>query len=297
MFVWGLVSLALFHYTPTGVWAFSVTSAKSHVEPNLNDGIDLSCQYSADFGTDARVEWKFRDLKGSQKFVYYKGEITDQFASRVSLYGNNLRFAKVIPKDNGVYICEVSGKDKFGFTEVKLTVMVPPGVPLCKVPASVTTGRQARLTCQDSVGSPPPTYKWYKDGVPLPTDPKTMTGFKNLTYSLNPQNGNLEFARASKMDTGSYYCVAENKAGSPQQCRAAKMEVRDLNTGGIVAGVIIFLLLLALLGFGIWYAYKKGYIPKKTDKQKSNVVYQPPSVYGGGEEDDGDFKQKSSFVV
>ena len=37
----------------------------------------------------------------------------------------------------------------------------------------------------------------------------------------------------------------------------------DLNTGGIVAGVIIFLLLLALLGFGIWYAYKKGYLPSK----------------------------------
>lgn len=295
MFVWGLVSLALF--TPTGVWAFSVTSANPHVEAKLNEGTDLSCQYSADFGPSPRVEWKFKDLKGSQKFVNYKGEFTDQFASRVSFYGSNLRFEKVIPKDNGVYDCEVSGQDHFGVTQVRLTVLVPPGVPLCKVPTSVTTGKQAVLTCHDSVGSPPPTYEWYKDGVPLPADPKTMTGFKNLTYNLNPQTGNLEFGRASKMDTGSYYCVAKNKAGPPQQCRVTKMEVRDPNVGGIVAGVIIFLLLLALLGFGIWYAYKKGYIPKKTDKQKSNVVYQPPSVYGGGEEDDGDFKQKSSFVV
>lgn len=37
----------------------------------------------------------------------------------------------------------------------------------------------------------------------------------------------------------------------------------DLNTGGIVAGVIIFLLLLALLAFGIWYAHKKGYLPSE----------------------------------
>lgn len=37
----------------------------------------------------------------------------------------------------------------------------------------------------------------------------------------------------------------------------------DVNTGGIVAGVIVALLLLALLGFGIWYAHKKGYLPSE----------------------------------
>lgn len=37
----------------------------------------------------------------------------------------------------------------------------------------------------------------------------------------------------------------------------------DINTGGIVAGVIVALLLLALLGFGIWYAHKKGYLPSE----------------------------------
>lgn len=37
----------------------------------------------------------------------------------------------------------------------------------------------------------------------------------------------------------------------------------DINTGGIVAGVIVALLLLALLVFGIWYANKKGYLPSE----------------------------------
>ena len=37
----------------------------------------------------------------------------------------------------------------------------------------------------------------------------------------------------------------------------------DVNTGGIVAGVIVALLLLALLGLGIWYANKKGYLPSE----------------------------------
>lgn len=296
MFLWGLSALALF-FSATDVSAFTVTTTTADVRVKQNEGVDLMCSYSLDFGSDARVEWKFNDDKGSQKYVTYGGKATEPYEGRVTLFGNNLRFTKVSVKDNGLYKCEVSGKGQFGDAKVKLTVLVPPGVPVCRVPSSVTTGKQALLSCRDNVGSPPPTYKWFKDGTLLPEDPKTINGFKNATYKLNSKNGNLEFMRTTKMDIGSYYCVAENNAGPPQQCKAAKMEVRDLNTGGIVAGVIIFLLLLALLGFGIWYAYKKGYIPKKTEKQKTNVVYQPPSVYGGGEEDDGDFKQKSSFVV
>ncbi|XP_072301763.1 F11 receptor, tandem duplicate 1 [Eucyclogobius newberryi] len=337
----GLVSVVFVCYAATGVLGFSVSSSNKDVQVKENDGVDLTCTYSADFGAEARVEWKFKDLKGSQTYVIFDGKPTAQYASRVTPYGNNLRFTKVTSIDSGVYDCEVSGKGQFGEVRVKLTVLVPPGVPLCRVPSSVTTGNEALLSCWDSVGSPPPTYKWFKDGVLLPSDPKTVAGFKNATYKLNPQNGNLEFSHTTKMDMASYYCVAENNAGRPQQCKASQMEVRDLNTGGIVAGVIIFLLLLALLGFGIWYAYKKGYIPskpislsichmpgivlrsvstidiillvklylhfnlisffastEKSDKEKPKVVYQPPSVYGGGEEeDDGDFKQKSSFVV
>ena len=39
--------------------------------------------------------------------------------------------------------------------------------------------------------------------------------------------------------------------------------VDDVNTGGIVAGVIVALLAIALLCFGLWYANKKGYLPSK----------------------------------
>lgn len=297
MFAGRLLSLALFSYTATGGSAFTVTAPKKELLINQYQSADFPCQYSADFGTNTRIEWKFKNLEGSQMYVIFKSEITEPYRGRVKLLGSTLRLSNVTVKDNGFYDCEVSGNDHFGEVQMTLTVLVPPGVPVCKVPSSVTTGNPAILSCKDNVGSPPPTYTWFRNGVVLPTDPKTVSAFKNATYKINPKNGNLEFGKTLKTDTASYYCVAENGYGSAQQCKAAKMEVRDLNTGGIVAGVIIFLLLLALLGFGIWYAYKKGYIPKQSDKQKTNVVYQPPSVYGGGEDDDGDFKQKSSFVV
>ncbi|XP_070839292.1 F11 receptor, tandem duplicate 1 [Chaetodon trifascialis] len=297
MLVSGLVSVSLFILAATGVSGFSVTTNNADVRVKENEGADLTCSYSPDFGANARVEWKFNDLKGSQTYVFYDGQTTGPYSSRVTMYGNNLRFSKVTRKDNGVYDCEVSGNGQFGEKRVKLTVLVPPSPPVCRIPSSVTTGKAAFLSCHDNDGSPPPTYKWYKDDTLLPTEPHKIAAFKNATYNLNPDSGNLVFPAATKADSGQYYCEAVNEAGPPQRCKAVKMEVRDLNTGGIVAAVIVVLLLLALLGVGIWYAHKKGYLPKKSEsKQKSNVVYQPPSLYGG-EDEDGDFKQKSSFVV
>ncbi|XP_041656617.1 F11 receptor, tandem duplicate 1 [Cheilinus undulatus] len=297
MSVSGLVSVALFLLAATGVSSFSVTTSNANVRVKENDGTDLSCSYSADFGSDARVEWKFNDLKGSQVYVIYGGKPTSSYSGRVTMYKSNLRFATVTRRDNGVYDCEVSGNSQFVETRVKLTVLVPPSVPLCRVPPSVTTGKSAILSCHDKDGSPPPKYRWYKDGVPLPTEPNKISAFKNATYKLNPDNGNLEFPRTIKTDSGHYVCESYNDAGPAQRCKGGKMEIRDLNTGGIVAGVIVALLLVGLLVFGLWYANKKGYLPKAESKPKPSVVYQPTSMYGGGDEDDGDFKQKSSFVV
>ncbi|XP_035808705.2 F11 receptor, tandem duplicate 1 [Amphiprion ocellaris] len=294
------VSVLLFSYAATGVSGFTVTT-QTDVRVKENEGTDLTCQYSADFGSNARLEWKFKDTKGSQVYVVYDGKLTQPYASRVTLFsGSNLRFSKVTRKDNGEYSCEVSNaNNQFGESTVRLTVLVPPSPPLCRIPTTITTGKTAVLSCYDADGSPPPTYQWYKDGTLLPTDPTSLAAFRNFTYKMNAASGKLEFPRASKMDSGQYFCEAVNNAGPAQRCKAVKMEVRDLNTGGIVAGVIVALLLVALLVFGIWYANKKGYLPKKSEsKPRPNVVYQPPSSYGGGdEEEDGDFKQKSSFVV
>ncbi|XP_034096444.1 F11 receptor, tandem duplicate 1 [Gymnodraco acuticeps] len=303
MFSTGLVSVALFFLSATGVRSFSVTTTNNNVRVKENEGTDLTCSYSADFGSSARLEWKFKDIKGSQTYVVFDGKPTQPYAGRVTMYGNNLRINKVTRKDNGVYDCEVSaGEGQFGEVRVQLTVMVPPSPPMCRIPSSVTTGKVAMLTCHDGDGSPPPTYKWYKDKILMPADPSKIAGFRNATYKLSAVSGNLEYPAVTKMDSGQYYCEAVNDAGPPQRCKGLHMEVRDVNTGGIVAGVIVALLLLLLLGLGIWYAHKKGYFPKKAEsKPKTSVVYQPTSLHsgdgGGGDDEDGEFKQKSSFVV
>ncbi|XP_064786666.1 junctional adhesion molecule A-like [Oncorhynchus masou masou] len=295
MFVSGLVSVFLFFHA-TGVEAFMVTTKNPNVRAKENEGADLYCTPSADFGADARVEWKFRDMKGSTTYVIFDGKPTTLYEGRVTKFDGMLRFSKVTRKDNGQYQCEVSNKQYVGDVNVNLTVLVPPSVPMCRIPTSVTTGHRVLLSCHDAEGSPSPTYKWYKDKTPLPENPSQFPAFKNYTYKINPLNGNLEFPSALVIDTGDYSCEAMNDAGPVQRCQAVRMEVRNINTGGIVAGVIVALLALALLCFGLWYAHRKGYMPRKSEsKPKPSVVYQPTSE--SGDEEDGEFRQKSSFVV
>ena len=74
---------------------------------------------------------------------------------------------------------------------------VPPSMPMCRVPTSVTTARSVLLSCHDAQGSPPPTYKWYKDNNPLPEDPSKFAAFRNYTYKINTVNGNLVSVPAS----------------------------------------------------------------------------------------------------
>ncbi|XP_077961294.1 F11 receptor, tandem duplicate 1 [Gasterosteus aculeatus] len=300
MLVGWLVSVPLFFFAATGVSGFTVNTDNANVRVEENKGADLTCSYSADFGSNPRVEWKFKNQKGSQMYVFFDKQLTTPYADRVTMYGSNLRFSRVTREDTGVYSCEVSANSQFGEVKVTMTILVPPGEPVVRVPSSVTTGRAVTLTCHDPVGSPPSKYNWFKDGVLMPSDPSTIAAFKNATYKLNTEKGTLEFPAAVKMDSAQYSCEAFNGAGPAQRSKPFELRIQDLNTGGIVAGVIVALLLVVLLVFGIWYAKKKGYLPKKTEsKPKSSVVYQPASsVYGGGgENNDGEFKQTSSFVV
>lgn len=52
---------------------------------SLITGVDLTCSYSADFGKDARLEWKFNQ-KGSQIYVFYNGKLTGKWSRSLFLF-------------------------------------------------------------------------------------------------------------------------------------------------------------------------------------------------------------------
>ncbi|NXN97971.1 JAM1 protein, partial [Rhinopomastus cyanomelas] len=101
---------------------------------------------------------------------------------------------------------------------------VPPSKPVAHVPTSATIGSRAVLRCTETDGSPPPTFRWYRDGALMPTDPKTSATFRNSSYTLDSATGELVFNPLSGFDTGDYSCEASNNVGSPQRSDAIRME-------------------------------------------------------------------------
>ncbi|XP_053342018.1 F11 receptor, tandem duplicate 1 [Clarias gariepinus] len=290
------ILFVLLCWQATGLHAFSASTSTPNVNVAENSGADLKCEFSPDFGTTPRVEWKFTNLKGSQSFIYFDGQITDRYKGQMTQYPGGLRIQKVTRQDSGVYSCEVSSNTDFAEAKIKVTVLVPPSVPVSNIPTSATTGRRVLMTCFDKDGSPPSTYLWYKNGTPLPADPSKFPSFQNSTYKMNTQNGNLEFPSVKTSDSGQYFCEASNGQGTAQRGQPVLMDVRDLNGGAIAAGVIVALLAIALLCFGLWFAKKKGYMPKMSERKPRSVYTQPKQDYGY-DDDDGEFKQKQSFVV
>ncbi|XP_062367228.1 junctional adhesion molecule A [Cinclus cinclus] len=252
--------------------------------------VDIPCAAFRSGGSNPRIEWKFQ--RGSSLgLIYYGGELTEPYRNRVQFSRTSIRFQSVTREDSGKYICEVVGDgNQIAKSEVNLIVQVPPGKPLAHVPSSATVGARAVLRCSEDQGSPPPTFRWYKDGTELPQDPKSSPAFRNSSYSLDPSTGELVFEPVGGWDTGDYHCEASNNVGTPQKSNVFRMEASEVNVGGIVAAVVLLLLVLALAGFGIWFAYSRGYF--SSDAGGKKVIYSQPS-----RRSESEFKQTSSFLV
>lgn len=275
----------------------SVSTSQPEVRVPENSPATLTCSYTG--YSSPRVEWKF--TRGDvTSLVCYNGKITASYAGRVHIMHPNamrsdIAFTEATRKDSGVYTCMVSeeGGEAYGEVNVRLTVLVPPSKPTVHVPSSATIGNCVVLICSEKEGSPPPEFVWFKDGVPMPSDPKTNRAFSNSSYTLNEKTGELVFDPVSAFDSGDYSCEARNGVGTPMKSEVVHMEAAELNVGGIVAAVLVTLILLGLLVFGVWFAYSRGYFDRtKKGTPGKKVIYSQPSARSQGE-----FKQTSSFLV
>uniref|UniRef100_H2ZUL0 Junctional adhesion molecule A n=1 Tax=Latimeria chalumnae TaxID=7897 RepID=H2ZUL0_LATCH len=255
--------------------AYEVTTDYPNVSVPENGAVDLSCKYTGDFGSP-RVVWKFRDESGSHALVYFDKKFTENYKERADFSSKGIHLRTTTRADTGKYTCEVSQGSRYSEVTVQLTIEVPPSVPSCEIPTSVTNGATVKLTCFEPDGSPPSTYSWYKDDVLVPDDPKKAPAFVNSSFTNDRKIGVLTFSSVTHGDSGEYFCQAANGIGESQFCTAVRMEVSDVNVGGIVAAVIIVVLILALLGLGLWYAYRKGYIQKKIASKPKAIYKQPP---------------------
>ncbi|XP_078538063.1 junctional adhesion molecule C [Lissotriton helveticus] len=285
--------------------AYRILAVKLH-SVNLNpvvlefQSVELSCIIKSTETPNPRIEWK-KIRNGETSYVYFTDKIMGALENRAVLLDRaSLKILNTSRTDTAIYRCEVAAsQDEKTVDEIKihLTVQVKPVIPQCSVPKAVPVGKSAILHCRENEGFPDPTYRWYWNGEPLPEDSRTNPKYVNSSFTVDPKTGTLVFGAVAKGDTGVYYCIATNEAGSAK-CEGQTMEVYDLNIAAIVGGVIVVLLVLALITLAMCCAYRKGYLSNNKPNTKSyKSSSKPDSVNYLRTDDEGDFRHKSSFVI
>nr|XP_035121028.2 junctional adhesion molecule C isoform X1 [Callithrix jacchus] len=262
--------------------------------------VELSCIITDSQTSDPRIEWK-KIQNGETTYVFFDNKIQGVLVGRAEILGKtSLKIWNVTRTDSALYRCEVVARnDRKEIDEImiELTVQVKPVTPVCRVPKAVPVGKMATLHCQESEGHPRPHYSWYRNDVPLPTDSRANPRFRNSSFHLNSETGTLVFSAVHKDDSGRYYCIASNDAGSAR-CEEQEMEVYDLNIGGIIGGVLVVLAVLALITLGICCAYRRGYfINSKQDGESYKNPGKADGVNYIRTDEEGDFRHKSSFLI
>ncbi|XP_041266434.1 junctional adhesion molecule A, partial [Onychostruthus taczanowskii] len=259
--------------------------------------VEIRCAAFRSSSGSARIEWKFQ--RGSSlALIYYGGELTEPYRDRVQFSPTSIRFQSVTREDSGKYICEVVGDGShIAKSEVNLIVQVPPGKPLAHVPSSATVGARAVLRCSEAQGSPPPTFRWYKDGTELPQDPKSSPAFRNSSYSLDPRSGELVFEPVGGWDTGDYHCEASNNVGTPQKSDVFRMEAKKTDPPPGVTSVSprCHPCPWGVPSVGTEGTQRGGTSQKSRFSRSAGgkkVIYSQPS-----RRSEGEFKQTSSFLV
>ncbi|XP_069492491.1 junctional adhesion molecule B isoform X2 [Ambystoma mexicanum] len=241
----------------------SLRTDNANVEATEYDEAILSCVYSVRKDSKHRLEWKkIEKGSGDVSFVYYDGEIVGALKGRADMIDSSIRIKNVTRRDSATYRCEVSVSTKYvEEVEIDLTVFVLPATPVCDVPSNAMTGTVVELKCRESEGFPASQYEWYKNGVRL--ESQAQNAKPSRSYTINVKTGTLEFNTVAKTDTGLYHCEAYNNIGRSQKCNGKKMQIDDLNVGGIIAAVVVVSLVIALCGLGVFHAQKRGYFSKR----------------------------------
>ncbi|XP_029429012.1 junctional adhesion molecule C [Rhinatrema bivittatum] len=265
-----------------------------------HESVELSCIIEDSDTTTPRIEWK-KSRGGETSYVFFNNNIVGDLMGRAELLSrSSLIIHNTSRTDNATYRCEVAALNdgkKFDEVTIELTVQVKPVTPRCSVPKAVPAGKTAVLHCRENEGYPNSMYRWYRNSEPLPDSSKSNPKFVNSSFTLDPRTGTLVFSAVSKADTGHYYCIATNEAGSAK-CEEQELEVYDLNIAAIVGGVLVVILVLGLITLAICWAYRKGYFANRKPKGKSyKTPAKPEGVNYLRTDDEGDFRHKSSFVI
>ncbi|XP_068078054.1 sialoadhesin isoform X1 [Danio rerio] len=169
-------------------------------------------------------------------------------------YGNNmLDVESVMLEDGGLYLCIISGHEGLNSTQVNITVR--PGGPPKSVSVSVSgsavivSGDSVTLSCSSDSNPPAVNFTWLKE---------TQSSAVGSGQSF------------SALDSGRYYCEAENKYGS-QRSESVSVTNKDeesssswiMFTAGITAAAFVASVILIV---SIWLLIRRKRVTRSEEK-------------------------------
>ncbi|KAK2497109.1 hypothetical protein MC885_006689 [Smutsia gigantea] len=114
-----------------------------------------------------------------------------------------LEIGQALPIHAGRYTCTARNSAGMAHKQVALTVQASPVVKPLPSVVRVVVAEEVRLPCEAS-GIPRPSITWQKEGLRIPAGVSTQV----------LPSGQLRIIHASPEDTGNYFCIAQNSAGS-----------------------------------------------------------------------------------
>ncbi|KAF7710303.1 inactive tyrosine-protein kinase 7 [Silurus meridionalis] len=127
--------------------------------------------------------------------------------SRVTLYDNGtLHISQVKPRNTGRYTC-VAQYGTIHQVQVQATLHIAEIEDMNpRVLRFFSANNNEQLICTPPHGYPKPVVWWEKDGVRVPSEGRVYQ-----------QDGDLIFSPTAVGDSGTYVCIAQNKAGQRRQ--------------------------------------------------------------------------------
>ncbi|XP_038139162.1 cell surface A33 antigen-like [Cyprinodon tularosa] len=157
----------------------------------------------------------------------------------------DLKLSSIILDDNKEFDCEVqipSDDEGKSIDATRLTVLVAPSPPICKIQGKAEYGQNINITCKSEEGSPPPIYKW---------ESRDVRNALRAPWPRTTDNGGiLSLYNISKETSGFYVCTSSNKIRSATCNITLTVMPPSMNVGpiaGIIAGVVLALILFIVI--------------------------------------------------
>uniref|UniRef100_A0A665UE33 Ig-like domain-containing protein n=1 Tax=Echeneis naucrates TaxID=173247 RepID=A0A665UE33_ECHNA len=234
--------------------ALEITSQNKYYYVARDSSVTLQCEFvlASDNLAHTEIEWIIvpsdRD-KDEDVIIWYTGGIIYD-----NLYGplkQRVHFTSPEPQDgiasitvtdlkhtdSGTYQCKVKKLPDIASKNLILSVMERPSKPVCSVEGQAVAGRDLRLRCRSSQGTPPLVYRWAKrNGLPLHAFVDTIMG-------------DLYLKKISERDCGTYLCEVESLVGK-EECEVVlsftSLPTKDYGPDTIAAAVVSVVVVIVI---------------------------------------------------